>query len=141
MTQERDSSDGESERVSKIATDQGTASVSPGRRSKKIKIEHGKEDSLDRKEKIIRKWTKNGPRSRPGFGADQGVLISREAFYRDYYCDKRSSITFTINGIPQSVKQTSILDAPFIDPGAKLPNCTTADTPTCPDHTSVVGDK
>jgi len=144
MTQEVGASDNEiEENLDSGASDtkitaetaiHATASNSPKRPSKKIKLDH-QDVSLEKKKQSILDWCQHAAHRRPALRVKPGESISRDDFYK-YYCDKSSSITFTINGIPQSFKHTSILDAPFIDPRTNLLDCT--DTSTRPDHPSTV---
>ena len=147
MTQDASASDNEFEENvdsdrAKFTTDHpdtlhATASSSPKRTrpSQEINLDH-KDIFLDPKKLRILDWYKDAAHRRPACRGKPGETMSRDDFYKEYYCDKSSSITFMINGIPQSFKRTSILDAPFIDPRTNLLDCT--DTSTRPDHPSTV---
>ena len=135
-----DYSDSDSESPTKLTTAPHDT-ASPGRKkplrqppSKKVKFTPKEDDSLDQKKQNILDRYKNGAQFPPTVRGTRGEHISRKEYYKKYPCEKSSSITFTINGVPQLFKQQSILDAPYFD----LPTYTTTDTSTRPDQSSTV---
>ena len=143
MTQEVDAADNEIDSDSeqspaKLATETAALhdTASPARKTRRPPPSQKNLFALDQKQKDILNRYKDASHQPPTFrGTPRGTPgehISLDEYYQNYYHEISSSITFTINGVPQSFKQQSILEAPFFD----LPTYTATDTSTCPDHSS-----